>query len=253
VQLLQDLIADLFPLCRAIHGVEFHWDIPFERMCLFFTTKQEIHAQSLLLLTDTKSRDAKLIARSMAEGMILLVWTNHDSHIRADRWMKWAYVQDWRRFSKDAHSRPGHCHEALRKAAISLAEHGDIFLTNDTRRRLADGEPLKHEPLSHTWYGHSLHEVFAEVEASLMYEYPYSDFSEYHHWSVGGIISAVGFEKDQYGYHVDASELEIAETLAVGFQSLFHVLEIANRVFDLGIESELHRVRARHPAIADDR
>ena len=66
----------------------------FKEMYLHFLSKQITHMDSILLLKD--SRDSLLIARSMLEGLVLLMWTAGESKERAKLWKSYAYVVDYK-------------------------------------------------------------------------------------------------------------------------------------------------------------
>jgi len=241
IPILTALVREIAALCDRVQGASIPPNDRFAEMCLLFMSTQAEHAEALLTLVKIRSRDAKLIARAMAEGMAMLRWACASPTERGPLWSAYSLVQGWKAAKASG--------DSTQVAEIEARAELQWFLTRDAKERIAAGDPPKVNPFVHVWYKGSLRDLFDGIDPRF-YEPVYSDFAEYHHWSPRGLAPAVKREGASLG-HYPAQPNELAQSLAVGFHSLYDLLTDANRYLKLGLEEDLARLLERHPAYSE--
>ncbi len=161
-------------------------------MAVHFLGRQRSHVQSVLKLIP--SRDVMLITRSMIEGWAYLKWTNKNKD-KAKDWRFFAYVYDLIESQKyDDKERQGEF-----KKILTQPEFSHFF--KDKQKKNSH----------HTWrLGISITKVLDEIATTYTKEGKndkansaeikkliYQINSEWHHWGVKGIFSALSFSDDQ--------------------------------------------------------
>jgi len=218
----------------------------FGSMCWFFLKKAIEHAHSILTLG--ASRDSKLIARSMLEGMWQLLWAaGKDPEARALRWRAFSYVHDWRELQgQKAAGKPV---DVKRVAEIrkGLRKHGDQFLTKKQRVAKQKGKPLKTDPYCKNWTGYTAWKIAKEVKGEVTYLELYRPFSEWQHWGPAGFGNAIARRGNQIEYIATSPE-DSATALAIGFQCLLQMAQVADQHFKMGKSSEIAQLRNEYIA-----
>src|SRR5215208_6534501 len=101
---LNDLAADLEAITRDVFEkrITYVLDNSADVMVLSFVTKQHEHLRSVrTLIAAGLQRDALLIARTMIEGMAILLWAFNKVPDRPDQWLWFGAILDWRQTLKN--------------------------------------------------------------------------------------------------------------------------------------------------------
>lgn len=207
----------------------------YASLIVFFAWKQEDHADTILKLGI--HRDVQLVARSMIEGLCQLKWAAIDPETRAERWRLFALVHDWRRIQRDTRAGrqvPPHIQQQVEEG---LAKHGHLFERKDAARRKQNGK----DPYFLHWSGESAYKICEAVNGQKLYDWAYSDFSDWHHWSPGGVFKAIKTEGRKVSFPQPTAR-DVLGAHAVAFQCLFETVEQANRHFKLGFDADLERL-----------
>jgi hypothetical protein len=215
-------------------------------MALCFVSEQVEHLKSIRLLVEHgHHRDAGLIARTMMEGLCLLLWAAKDSPSRPLLWRSYACVEDFRLMKQKEAA--GESIEPAQRAKINkmLKQYGNQFLTKKARKAQREGRPLPVDPYRKNWSGRPLDQICDEVQGQLLYEHIYRGMSERIHWSPRGLGTAITRDGQKVTYSGISPE-NAATALAVGFQALLQSLELLDEHLQLCEKRRLNQLRERY-------
>ena len=225
---------------RVVENAPYSEHDHFGFMALCFLSKQVGHTRSILSLGE--ARDVELLARSMLEGLCQLLWAANDPHTRALRWRAFAWIHDWR--TMQAQSAAGEPVDEARRGAIKEAvrQYGDQFLTRKARAARQRGDPEPDDPYCSNWTGHTVRQIFEWVRGEVLYLRLYRPFSGWHHWSPGGLGTAMVQEQDGVAYS-SMSVVDAATALATAFQCLIRTVEVTDEHLERGFASTIAELR----------
>jgi hypothetical protein len=209
-------------------------------MSLCFVSKQIEHLRSIRILVEsTQYRDAGLIARSMIEGLCILLWAAREPKERPLQWKSYAWIEDYKLMLKK--EKNGEEVDPAVKARIieQLHIYGASFLKN--KRKRINFSDLSKDPYLNKWIDKSVYEICKEVEGDLLYEKIYRETSQWIHWTIRGMSSAVHRDDLTFRY-VNKSEDIGATALASGFQSLLESAKLLNTHLELGFSDQLDNI-----------
>lgn len=223
---------------------------PFRLMCLSFLSRQVDHVGSLIALHG--HRDMMLIARSMLEGAVMLMWVSENSESRSARWRDYAYVHDWKMLRR--HQREGRLvsEDDLSKVEKELEKVGKQFYTRKARKRDERSEPLPDDPYVYGWLGHSWYKLFQKVQLPDWYERFYAPFSDWHHWGAASLMGSVKKTEQGFLYSSERAD-DTVYALLIGISSLHVTLQVPNVELRLGIHHDLEAFRVGFEAWHSDR
>jgi hypothetical protein len=225
-------------------GARIREDDHFGFMAALFLCKQVEHARSIHRLATR--RDVVLIARSMVEGLCLLLWARDGD--RALRWRAFAYIHDWRLMKRRASE--GESIDPQHRARIesSLASLGSMVLSPKARKAMANNLPTPGDPYERHWHaGFSLRQFCEEHGVKQLYTEAYDPFSDWHHWGVGGLGGAIKRSSDLIQYDRESLD-DCAVSLAASFQCILQTTQVVSERFDLALENSLADLRERYLA-----
>ena len=212
-------------------------------MSLCFVSKQVEHLKTICILVDAgQHKDAGLIARSMIEGMFLLLWAAHDPLKRPLLWRTYALVEDFRLMREK--ERAGEEIEPSHKLKImeQLNIYGEQFLTNKAKEAMRKNLPVPEDPYCKNWSGKQIWEICEEVKGHLLYEQIYKDTSQWIHWTPRGLGTSIRRD-NRIVHYMDESKDVAATALASGFQSLLQLTELIDSHLALGFTGRLTELR----------
>lgn len=207
----------------------------FKEMYLHFLSKQITHMDSILLLKD--SRDSLLIARSMLEGLVLLMWTAGESKERAKLWKSYAYVVDYKTIKRKGK-------ENVDAAKVKSTNDG-FKNYKDLRFKISEEfENIEKTERNYKWVWHpcSLRGLFKKVGGRLLYDVPYKYMSNWHHWNLAGLAEAFTRGENENIIFSPFSEKAFKISLLTAFQSLYEILKLGEKYFNFGLSEELKKV-----------
>src|SRR2546422_4693381 len=211
----------------------------FAALVVAYSWKQEDHADAILALG--KHGDVQLIARSMIEGLCQLKWAANDPDTRAKRWRLFAWVHDWQLMDRNLRSGKEVPPATRDRIEQGIAEHGGLFETDKAVRERRRGKSVR-DPYVHHWSGKTVAELCDEVKGQLLYDWAYADFSDWHHWSPGGVTKAFKTEGRMISFPAPKAR-DVLPSYAVAFQCLYETMEVANTTFKLGLDGDLQTIR----------
>lgn len=246
LQILKYHLANLRNLGTEIFQEKIQYDHQNDNlgvMTLFFSTKQMIHLESLLLLAEhNQFSDASLISRTMLEGMAILLWTSRNPKIRALAWRQYSLISDFRLLQKKKGLGESTSDEYEKELKTRLEENCKRFLKSGHLK------PNIEDPYRTKWLltddgrGLGVKDVFSEIEASKLYEEIYSQLSNWIHWNPAGFSQMFRWEAD-YLHFVSNPPTEGTSVLMTGFQTVYQTLEILNGHFDLKHDDDLSKIK----------
>ena len=217
-------------------------------MMLSYAVKQIEHTHSVLKLGS--SVDTVLVARSMLEGLVQLLWATKQARRRPLMWPAFALVLDWRLFQRQKLDGQDIDTAAEARTVRRLRRYRRWFLTDKAQKAAPSGKPLPSDPYVKNWYGESEAEIFRDVGADTLYKELYGPFSEWHHWRIGGFGRLMTFDVNTSSYSIATSDpTMVASALSVGFQCLWQTMYLLNRRFRLGIGRDPRRLRTNQIAL----
>jgi hypothetical protein len=249
-------LSDLLGIACTVQQrqLEFRDDDYFGWMLFVFFAKQAEHARGILALTEKGLyRDAGLIARSMVEGFVQLLWACQEPQVRARAWKEFVYVSSWRKMLKDEQAGRPVASDGRAQIEELRCSHGQQFLTKEGLQRLQNGEPLRSKDYFENWTGRPYAQVFEEVKAKLLRLSVYSQLSDWHHWSPEIMGEAVDID-DESGRitYLEPSPRNGALALANAFQALFQTLEHVDAHFRLNAGQKLNQLKQAYAGHLDE-
>ena len=175
----------------------------------------------------------------MIEGLCQLKWAAGDPEARAERWQLFGWVHDWRQMQRDVAAGRPVPPDTRHRIEQGLAEHGHLFETKEAARRKKRGK----EPYTAHWSGQSAYKICEAVKGKKLYDWAYANFSDWHHWSPGGVFKAVKTEGRTMSFPQPTAR-DVLGAHVVAFQCLFETMEQANHQFTFGLDADLDRIRA---------
>jgi hypothetical protein len=225
---------------NMLESVPYSEDDNFGFMALCFASKQVDHMRSILALNE--SRDVWLIARSMLEGRNQLLWAARDPDVHAQRWRAFALVHDWREMRTKIEAGETVDPTLQHEIEEGLLQYGDQFLTQPARNARSRGTAMPPNPYYDNWTGRTVRQIFEDVGGGILYQQLYKSFSNWHHWSPGGLGTAISRDGQHVSFLI-SSPAETATALAAGFQCLLETAEITDRHLRLGLELVIAQIR----------
>ena len=213
---------------------------PFRLFCLSFLTRQIDHVASLVSLHG--HRDMTLIARSMLEGMVILMWVSKDSEARAAQWRDFTYVHDWRMHRRHRQQGNPVDEEEWNRVVEGLEQYGPKFYSSKAQDRLDNGETPPNDPYRGSWIGKKYYQLFDDVDLLDWYEKFYAPFADWHHWGSAGLLVSLSFNDEGVTYSAVRAD-DTVYALLIGISSLHVTLQVANVELGLGIGPQLEAFR----------
>ncbi len=235
LQTARTYLAETRELFRS-RGLKISASGTYASMVVFYAWKQEDHADAVLRLG--KHRDVQLVARSMIEGLCQLKWAAGDPEVRAERWRLFGFVHDWRLMQRNLGAGKEVPPDTRHRIEQGLAAHGHLFEFTDAARRKQKGK----DPYMPHWSGLSAYRICEAVKGQKLYDSGYTAFSDWHHWSPGGLLKAVKAEGQKRSFP-EPTARDVLGAHVVAFQCLFETMEQANHQFKLGLDADLDSLR----------
>lgn len=215
-------------------------------MSLCFVSKQIEHLRSVRILVDAKQyRDAGLIARSMIEGLCILLWAANKPQIRRLHWKAFAWVDDYKLMLRK--EKAGEEVNPSDKSRIieQLGIYGSEFLTPKAKKRQDNQLPLPRDPYRNRWIDQNVYEICKDVEGDLLYEKIYREISQWIHWTVKGMSPAIHLKDMDFSYINTSADIG-ATALASGFQCLFESAKLLDFHLKLGFSEKLDSTGSKY-------
>jgi hypothetical protein len=180
----------------------------------------------------------------MIEGLCQLKWAAQDPDERADRWRRFTWVYDWRLLQKKVRAGVPVSATLRKRIEEGVAKHAADFLKNKEKRsgRPPGPNASTADPYVAHWSRMSVDALCSAAQTRPLYEWAYAQFSDWHHWSPGGFVRATRRSGNRITF-TEPNERDALPTYVVAFQCLFETLDVANKVFDLGLDTELKQSR----------
>lgn len=249
---LKESAHRLLDLTREVLRSRFRFaksdDLAF--MVLSFAPRQAEYLRSICTLVDAGDHNAAgLVARTMVEGMCLLVYAAQRADTVPTRWRAYAAVENLELLKR--RERDGELIDPVLRSHIEaqLRDHGSQFHNRKAKNCERAGEPLPANPFQQNWYGGiPIRDVFKSVRAEKLYDWIYWHTSQLIHWTIAGLAKDIGSDGDEFSYTTESPVMS-ATALAAGFQSLHESLSVLEIHLNLGFRDRLEELRQDHLAI----
>jgi hypothetical protein len=211
-------------------------------MALCFLSKQIDHMRSIVLLTP--SRDVKLIARSMIDGLSQILWAASEPTIRPEQWRSFAWIHDWRIMQEQVTRGETVPLERRNKITDALTTFGDQFFNKKARKARQQKAALPSDPYHHDWLrGVQLRQICESISGAMtLYQTVYDTFSDWEHWGPAAFGEAICRQENRIVYS-SLSAPDSATALACGFQCLFQTAQLTDDHFQTGAALKLSELR----------
>ena len=158
------------------------------------------------------------------------------------QWRAFAWVHDWRLIHARIEGGESADPEVLAEIQVGLQRFGDQFLKDRERVGVDPGTPLPPGSYHKDWRtGHSIRQICESVGAEELYRL-YIPFSDWHHWGVGGLGTAINRAADRVHYS-SLRPTDTATTLAIGFQCLLQTVEVVDAHLGVGLGEKIADLR----------
>ena len=233
---LFEYCEELLELEKIMNQCSFEENDDLAFMTLCFLSKQFEHLSAIQRLFP--HTDIQLIARTMVEGLIQLIWC-HTYPENARKWRSFAWISDWRLMNyKESCGDPVSDDERIELENV-LEEVGHLFRKN----RFKEGT----DPYHNNWRcGVSLKSVANELGGTELYSILYSDYSDWQHWGVASIGAQIERRSSAVHYSQSVAKGQLCSSLSVAFLCTFQMIEIASDYFELGLASELDALKKEY-------
>jgi hypothetical protein len=197
----------------------------FGFMAIHFLYKQMDHAESVQILAPR--RDCSLVARTMIDGLSLSCsGLTRRPRSELDDGVHFSIINGWRLIQEQLAMGLDADESAKRRTEAGLNEFGDIHRTKKAASSSQD-------PFHKTWHGSTRLPEMASLVGRDLYDYVYTDLSDWEHWGVRGIGDAIS----RNGNHIlftSHSERIACQSLAIAFQCVIQVVELIDHHLKLG-------------------
>lgn len=234
-----------------------------DHMALAFVTKQREHLKTVCLLIDAEAhREAFLVTRIMVEGSGMLRWAFLDLPTRSDLWFWFGAIRDFRQIHQSmANGRtvdPDEVAELTRLVGL----HGPVYYRPDVckaiRKAAEASKPhqMPTDPWRNRWHEISVQAMFREIDDEVTYEKVYRNSSEWIHWDPRTILRAMEMGPRGTKGFTEKDWRAAGIAFPQACQALKECMQVLNRHFSLGIQSQLdaintEMIRILNQAIAE--
>lgn len=196
-----------------------------DRLMTYFLFKQLDHACSVMKLDP--SADIILIARIMIEGVLNLDWVLKKPDERAQSWFDYACVHDHNLLQ----------YKIANGFNVSDADREKVTATyeaNSPKFRIKG----KNKLYDNFRCGHTLSQLADECELKDFYDF-YKVFSDWVHWGSPSLQYMFKNDGTKLSYY-ESDHVYREQSLRMAILSLHHIVNIANKHFNLGFDSKLN-------------
>lgn len=218
-------------------------------MALCFVSRQAEYLKSICVLIDAHQHNsAGIIARSMIEGLALLLFAS-DNQTLPERWRAFAAIENLALLKKKEASGDYIPSESRSAIEEQVKLFGERFYRRKAGELQKKGKALPANPFHPNWYGGiRISDVFTKARGGKLYDWIYWETSRLAHWTIGGLTKDIGGDSNTFEY-THQSETVAATSLAVGFQALQESLALLDRRLNLGFAGKIDELRQKHLAI----
>lgn len=203
-------------------------DFGFFLICYMY--KLDLHMNSIRKLSP--SPDVQLIARSMIETLIQMLWVAHSSVQRASKWRQYIFVEDWMKLQ-----------DLIRKGKdISVEEQHSI---NSGYAAIKDRYLTgKGDKTHNNWKcGVTIRDMASTVKADELHSILYSNLSDWVHGGPNSFSHMVTFTSEMtLNIQNNAPNHILTSSFSIAFQCMYQALFICSQHFSLGLEKSLQSI-----------
>lgn len=177
------------------------------------------------------SPDVQLIARTMIETIIQMLWVSQNPMERSALWRKYVFIEDWNTLQNLLN----------RGEPISPADHAAIESAYQSSKE--DYLTKNKQSVHRDWKkGTKIHQMADDVQAGDLYSVLYSGFSDWVHGGPCSLAHQVEFTDrlelvlgNEVPHFVNAS-------FSAAFQSMYQALHICTQHFSLTLDERLQSI-----------
>lgn len=205
-----------------------------------------------LLLAMAPLHDTSLIARSMLEGLINMLYANIDLDTRAKQWLDFIHVHSWELTKKQLEQGKPGADKEHEKSEKKVRESGfyNLWIRPKKNTSVKTGDGLR---TANNWRNKDLKPTFEEVltyirartqgkhgvepiPIELWYDQMYGQLSDWEHWDVAGMNRAIEAENGTFPPQPHNKSIG---ALVIAINALCEVAVIADKVLSLGIDGKI--------------
>lgn len=223
---LRELSTELVAVvATGLKATPYSEDNDLEFMALCFVSKQLDHAAAIQRLEGHP--DTNLIARTMIEGAIQLLWAARERESRPKRWRAFVAITDWRLMRRQERAGEAIPEEVRLRTEDALRRHGPMFTraAKDEAQRRPRGS--RDDPYDRDWRGGvSIRDLAIEIGQDELYQSVYRFLSGWHHWNVEAIGAVLNRSANGVRFAAGGPASEAA-ALNASFLTLLVVAQVA--------------------------
>lgn len=178
--------------------------------------------------------DVQLVARTMIETLIQMLWVAQNPIERSTMWRKYVIIEDWNTLQSILN----------RGASISPAERAVIESAYDATK--ADYLNKKREVHREWKKGTKIHQMADDVQAGDLYSVLYSGFSDWVHGGPVSLAHQVEFTGSLELVLGNGVPRFVDASFSTAFQCMYQGLQVCTRHFSLALDEQLQSIYDRY-------
>ncbi|MGF1713184.1 DUF5677 domain-containing protein [Vibrio kagoshimensis] len=177
------------------------------------------------------SPDVQLIARTMIETIIQMLWVSQNPMERSALWRKYVFIEDWNTLQNLLN----------RGEPISPADHAAIESAYQSSKE--DYLTKNKQSVHRDWKkGTKIHQMADDVQAGDLYSVLYSGFSDWVHGGPCSLAHQVEFTDRLELVLGNEAPHFVNASFSAAFQSMYQALHICTQHFSLTLDERLQSI-----------
>ncbi|ELD8765428.1 hypothetical protein RBG16_003757 [Vibrio cholerae] len=205
-------------------------DFSFFLVCYLYKLNQ--HMDSIRKLCT--SPDVQLVARTMIETLIQMLWVAQNPTERSAMWRNYVFIEDWNTLQRIPNL----------GALISPTERAMVESAYEAKK---GGYLTQKQKVHRDWKkGTKIHEMANEVQAGDLYSVLYSGFSDWVHGGPVSLAHQVEFTDNlELVLSNDVPQFSNA-SFSAAFQCMYQGLLVYTQHFSLGLDEQFQNIYDRY-------
>lgn len=203
----------------------------FFLICYLYKLNQ--HMDSIRKLCP--SPDTQLVARTMIETLIQMLWVAQNPEERSAIWRNYVFIEDWNTL------------QDMLNRGIPISQTVHAMIEDSYEAKKTDYLTKKKQVYRDWKKGVKIHQMADDVKAGDLYSVLYSGFSDWVHGGPVSLARQVEFT-DNLELFLDGNNIQhfVNASFSAAFQCMFQGLQVCTQHFSLGLDEQLQSIYDRY-------